>query len=319
MRDIAAPASHKSWLWKKILRVFWRVIAFLPDEPFVKLKYLSLSGRFPNLYNPRPFTEKLQVRKLHDRNPLFGTMVDKHGAKALIAERAGPQYVIDTYWAGRDPREVDWSTIPLPAVVKPTHGSGTGVFLHDRAGIDAFLDSNIASRWLSDTHHQINREWAYSQVDPQIIVERMLVDSSDAPDDYRFFVFSGKIALIELRLRRNGIVYESYFTASWTRIPVATGYYPEYPGEVPRPAKLDEMFCVARKLAGDIDFMRVDLYCPGDKVFVGELTLYPGGGFAGASPDEFEKTLGDLLQLDCAPPTVRSLDVPSMVGVLAAE
>lgn len=318
MREIAVPANQKSWLHKKLLRLFWRAIAFLPDRPFLQLKYFSLSGRFPDLRNPKLFTEKLQVRKLQDRNPLHGTMVDKHGAKGLIAERAGSEHVVETYWVGHDLDDVDWSTIPLPAVVKPTHGSGTGVFLRTPEDIDSLLESNPVPHWINGNHHRINREWAYSQVVPQVIIERMLVNEADAPDDYRFLVFSGKIALIELRLRRQGVVYEAYFTASWTRIPVHTGYYPEYPGDVPRPTQLDEMIDVARKVAGDSDFMRVDLYCAEGKVYVGELTLYPGGGFAGACPDEFEKTLGDVWSVS-SPPLTETATGRIWEGMVPAE
>jgi hypothetical protein len=83
---------------------------------------------------------------------------------------------------------------------------------------------------------------------------------------------------------------------------LSSNYYPSYPHEPSRPAQLDEMLEVARRVAGDIDFVRVDLYLEGGKVYVGELTLYPGGGFHGSVPDQIDESLGNLWTLKTWPP-----------------
>jgi hypothetical protein len=302
LHEIALSSHRERRLRKKLMHSFWRVIAILPDEPYVRWKYFSMSGRFPDLRNPKRFTEKVQVRKLYSRHPLYPVLVDKYAAKAFIAERAGSEYVIETYWVGRNLEEIEWDQIPLPAVVKPTHGSGAGVFLHDRSDIDKLLRNNPAPHWMAQRHDRINREWAYGQLVPQVIIERMLGENGSAPDDYRFFVLSGKVALIELRLRRDGIGYECYYTSDWKRMALSSNYYPSYPHEPSRPAQLDEMLEVARRVAGDIDFVRVDLYLEGGKVYVGELTLYPGGGFHGSVPDQIDESLGNLWTLKTWPP-----------------
>lgn len=294
MPDITLSARHDSGLKLKLQHLFWRLIAFLPDRPYLRWKYYSMAGRFPDLDDPKLFSEKVQARKLYDRKPIYARMVDKHAAKALIAERAGPQYVVPTYWVGRDLNDVDWSTIPLPAVVKPTHASGCGVFLRGRGDIDALLARNPGPEWLALKHHRINREWAYGEFEPLIIIEKMLVEGDDAPDDYRFFVFSGEVSHIELRLRRDGVGYESWFSQQWQPLEYQGFYYEPYPGVLPRSEKFEEMLEVVRKMAGDSDFMRVDLYVVDGQIYVGELTLYPGGGFQGCVPDQFDEALGRM-------------------------
>jgi len=296
MPGISLSSDHQSWFQTKLLHLFWRVIGILPDRPYVRLKYLSLAGRLPNLDAPRLFSEKVQLRKLYDRNPLYPQMVDKHGAKALIAERAGPQYVVPTYWAGTDLSTIDWTTIPLPAVAKPTHASGFGAFLHNQSDIDALVAANPASRWLAVRYHRFNREWAYGQFKPLVIIEEMLIENGDAPDDFRFFVFDGRISHIEIRLRRNGKGYECNYTEDWQRMEFDTGYYESYHEPFPRPEQLPEMIEVVKKIAADSDFMRVDLYVRGQDIFVGELTLYPGGGFQGCVADEYDEMLGGMWQ-----------------------
>lgn len=294
MPDISLSARHESLLKQKLQHLFWRLIAVLPDRPYLRWKYYSMAGRFPDLERPRLFSEKVQARKLYDRRPIYAQMVDKHAAKALIAERAGAQYVVPTYWVGRDLKTIDWPAIPLPAVVKPTHASGCGAFLRERRDIDELLAADPGPEWLRLKHHRINREWAYGEFEPLIIIEEMLVDNGEAPDDYRFFVFSGRISHIEMRLRRDGIGYESNFTPDWQPMKYESFYYEPYPGALPRPDNLDEMLDVVRKIAGDSDFMRVDLYRCGGRIYVGELTLYPGGGFKGCVPDQFDEMLGAM-------------------------
>ena len=105
MPDISLSARHESLLKQKLQHLFWRLIAVLPDRPYLRWKYYSMAGRFPDLERPRLFSEKVQARKLYDRRPIYAQMVDKHGAKALIAERAGAQYVIPTYWVGFSPSQ----------------------------------------------------------------------------------------------------------------------------------------------------------------------------------------------------------------------
>ncbi|MDN3721703.1 ATP-grasp fold amidoligase family protein [Roseibium salinum] len=51
----------------------------------------------------------------------------------------GPKHVIPTYWVGTDLTTVDWATVPLPAVVKPTHASGAGYFLNSQEDIEVLM------------------------------------------------------------------------------------------------------------------------------------------------------------------------------------
>jgi hypothetical protein len=43
--------------------------------------------------------------------------------------------------------------------------------------------------------------------------------------------------------------------------------------------------------------MRVDFYEIDGQLYIGELTLYPGGGFAPFYPDEWDREIGAWLKL----------------------
>ena len=307
MRSIVLSDGSSIGLKQRLMHIFWRLIQVFPDRVYVVLKYFSMSGTIPNLKKPRTFTEKVQVRKLYDRNRSFPVMVDKHAVKELISARVGDEHIIETQWVGRDISAVDWERIKLPVVVKPTHGSGQGVFLEKPEDIDAFLASGACETWLKTRHHRINREWAYGQFEPELIIETMLRSENDAPDDFRFFVFSGKVRLIEARLRRNGVAYEAYYAPSGERLDLKSGYFPPAPASVSLPPELSRMTSIAQAMAYDTDFMRVDLYACEDRILVGELTLYPGGGLPGCVPAAWDEKLGAMWELRAAPPRARPI------------
>ncbi len=52
------------------------------------------------------------------------------------------------------------------------------------------------------------------------------------------------------------------------------------------------MLDLAALLGQDLDFVRVDLYDLGDRVLVGELTPYPGGGNSAYYPAGIDAWLG---------------------------
>jgi hypothetical protein len=294
---------HKG-LGERALNLAWKILSPLPDRPYCTLKYFTIRGKFPNLKTPQTFTDKMQVRKLYDRNPLFPRFVDKADAKALIAQRVGDRYAIPTQWVGTDLLAVDWSKIVLPAVVKPTHASGVGRFLYSQADIDRLIKENPSAEWLAIRHASYNREWAYSQLEPRIIIETMLLAEGRVPWDYRLFTFGGKVSHIEIDIRKDGQGYSCNYTTDWKKLPFYDpDYLGFYPGEVERPARLDEMIHIAETIAHDIDFVRVDLYASRDWVYVGELTFYPGGGFEAFEPEEYDLVLGQKWTLGFDLPT----------------
>jgi hypothetical protein len=292
------PGYLQKGLRERAHNLLWRIMAPLPDKLYCALKYRAIRGKFPNLTSPQTFTEKLQARKLYDRNPLFPRFVDKADAKVLVEERVGSPYVIPTLWVGTDLADVDWSRISLPAVVKPTHASGVGRFLYGQADVNRLLENNPSVEWLAIKHASYNRERAYSQIVPRILIESMLLVDGRVPWDYRLFTFNGKVSHIEIDIRENGRGYSCNYTPDWQKLPFYDrDYLGLYPGDVARPARLEEMIHVAETVARDIDFVRVDLYASAEWVRVGELTFYPGGGFEAIEPEEHDLLLGQKWQL----------------------
>lgn len=292
-RYLLSAPNKASSLKELVRRAFWKLISPLPDKPYISLKYWSIFGRLPNLRRPRLFTERLQLRKLQDRDFRLGMLVDKQEAKRFVSMAAGAEYTIPTFWVGTELAGVDWSQIPFPVIVKPTHASGLGKILHGREDVEQLVKTNPGPAWLKTRHHRFNREWAYSQVTPRLLIEELLLDGGDLPTTYRFYVFRGRIALIDLDFIRDGVAYTSVRDADWTHVPLLDKMCDSIDvTDLPRPARLEEMKTVATRLGADFDFVRVDLYAADDWVKFSELTFYPSGGFEVFDPADYDAYLG---------------------------
>ena len=64
-------------------------LRFLPDEMYIQLNYFAHFKKFANLKNPITYNEKLNWLKLHDRNPLYTSLVDKCEVKEYVKKVIG--------------------------------------------------------------------------------------------------------------------------------------------------------------------------------------------------------------------------------------
>ena len=79
---------------QKINYFFMKLI---PKELYIKLRVFLLQGYIPNLKNPKTYTEKLQWRKLKDKNKLFSLCADKYAVREYVKNKVGEKYLIPIY------------------------------------------------------------------------------------------------------------------------------------------------------------------------------------------------------------------------------
>ncbi|MET0699085.1 MAG: ATP-grasp fold amidoligase family protein, partial [Mycobacterium sp.] len=151
----------------------------------------------------------------------------------------------------------------------------------------------IAQGWVAQLYGQgPNREWVYGQMPRQVIIEEMLAGADGAvPDDYKFFVFGGRCAYVEVDAGRFGVRTQDFFRPDWQHVPLSGGL-PWATPEPAQPAHLSEMIVLAERLGADTDFVRVDLYDVDGRVVFGELTSFPAGGDSPFDPESFNEEFG---------------------------
>lgn len=68
-------------------------------------------------------------------------------------------------------------------------------------------------------------------------------------------------------------------------------------GNAPKPKHLKQMIEIATKLSKGFPYIRIDFFDTEEKLWLAEMTLYPGGGLSPYEPKSFNKTLGDMFIL----------------------
>ena len=268
------------------------------DETFIRLKW-KLRMDYPlNLDNPQTFNEKLQWLKLHDRKPIYTTMVDKYEAKKYVADIIGEEYIIPTLAVYDRVEDIDFDKLPNQFVLKCTHDSGGLVICRDKSQLDKTAAIKKLQKCLKRTYFWQNREWPYKNVKPRIIAEQYMEDESGWQlKDYKIFCFNGEPKFIEVDYDRYVGHKLNVYDLNWNFI----DFYMTSPNDkdvkIARPEKLETMLEFARKLSREIPLIRVDFYSIKNKVYFGELTLSPGSGMIDFHPKKYDQILGEMLKL----------------------
>lgn len=261
-------------------------------------RYRRVHGRPPRLFAPRRFSEKMQWRKLFDRDPLFAVMCDKLACRDLIAERLGADCLPPLLWSGDDAAAVPLESLDAPYVVKCAHGSGMNHFVDDPRTVDAAAVRARIRGWQAMNYGVRADEPGYAELRPRIVVEAMLAEADGAPPvEYKFFLFDGRVELIMVRVNDDHDRHRNAFTrADWS--PVALRFDAPAAEPFARPAQWDRMLAIARSLGEGIDHVRVDLLVSRGRVYVGELTPYSFSGMVRSDPDSFDTELGSAWRIE---------------------
>lgn len=280
---------------------------FLSDKTYVKLYYKFSMGKKLNLKNPKTFTEKLQWLKVYDHNPLYTTLVDKYAVKPWVAAKIGEQYIIPTLGVWNSFDEIDFDTLPNQFVLKTTHGGGSAgvVICKNKESFDKESAKTKLEKSLNISGYEKHREWPYKNVPRRIIAEKYINPAPNVKDlpDYKWYCFKGEPRYCQVIQDRTTNKSIDFFDTNWEHqefvglLPVSGSSINSAKITPMRPRDLEEQVRIARELAKDFPFSRIDLYSVGDKTYFGEITFYPASGLGVFEPEEYDAILGKMIKL----------------------
>lgn len=287
---------------KKLLLKIIRIDIFkiIPDKLFIKIYYWLIFNKKINLQNPRTFSEKLNWIKLYDRNPQYTIMADKYLVKEYISKKIKEGYTFKTLGIYDNFEQINIDKLPKKFVMKTTHDSGGVIVCTNKSTFDftkaqIYIKKHLKTNWFNKL-----REWPYKNINPKIMIEEYMGENLT---DYRIYCFNGKPLFIYQYLNENDGVtkpepkYCNVYNTKWEKQDFRNFYLPD-DIVYDKPKELDNMLEISKKLCGSTKFLRVDFYIINNKVYVGELTFFPGGGFSKFYPEKADLELGNLIDLE---------------------
>jgi hypothetical protein len=257
----------------------------LPDAWAMRINHWLYFRRWPDYEHPRTLQEHIQAYLLRSRDPALVMLADKVAVRPYIDRVAGPGHTVPLLGVWRRAEDVPLDTLPYPLVLKPSHLSGRTLILR-QPPCDAAALRRCLRGWLRRDHSRVNREWFYALVPPGIVAEPLLQDDDGGvPPDVKAYVIGGKVRYFQVECGRFDHHTRNLYSPAWELLP-ARSPMPRHAPQ-PRPRALTRLIALAEALAEPFEFLRVDFYVLGDRIFVGELTNSPGAGFGRFYPEKF--------------------------------
>jgi hypothetical protein len=289
-KSVGALTARSPKLLSKVRRA-------LPDAWYCRANYLLRTRRILHLNNPRAYSEKIQWLKLYGQLEQYAPYVDKYDVRKYIEDTIGPEYLVPLIGVWSEFDDIPFDEMPEQFVLKATHGQGYNFVCRDKSALDLPSLRETATSWTSQNFYRAEREPQYRYLRPRLIAEVYLEDESGSLRDYKFPCFDGEPYMVQVIGDRRTGMTENLYDRAWNLLPVLEKGYPNARGAIARPTLLDDMLNIAAKLSAGFPFVRVDLYCTGERIYFGELTFTPASGKIVYEPSAFDLELGRMLDL----------------------
>lgn len=274
------------------------VLSLLPDTLFhnavgyIMHKRHHATYHWMDIKHPKTFSEKLNYLKTHPVVANETDLADKYEVRDFVKQTIGEQYLVPILGVWSNADEVDFSRLPEQFVLKLTKGSGYNLICSQKSELNICETKKMLRDWLKINCYYFSCEPHYKGKS-KLIAEQMLEYNIT---DYKFFCFNGIPKYVELYADRFGNHKKVFYDMNWHRAGFTTAN-DVTDAEIEKPAAFAEMKEVATKLCEGMKFVRVDLYVHNAKVYFGEMTFHPAGGYTPITPREWEYKLGDMIDL----------------------
>ena len=257
-----------------------------------------------DLNHPQTLDEKIQWMKLHyyRDNELVQQCADKFRVREYVTSCGLPFILNDLIAVYDNPSQIEWDTLPGRFVLKWNFGAGGNYICTDKTSADRVAVERELDRFGSLRFHKITGEPQY-RGKKRLLCEKY-IETADGgqPDDYKVYCFGGKALYVLCCHGRVGEMRPSFFffDRNWELqrfnrqgMEAPEGF------TIPKPEGIEVLFQYAEILSKPFPFVRADFYLERGKVYFGELTFTPSGGFDTGRLPETDRYFGRLLKLPC--------------------
>lgn len=283
-------------LWCRLMKNY----KFLPQKIYIKFFYEYYSGKRLDYNNPIEFNQKISWLKVFYHPKILNQLVDKYAVREYVKEKIGVKYLNECYAVYDCPSDINFEELPNSFVIKGVHGSGFNLLVQDKSTLNVDEALSKLVEWSKKNYYyQQGLEWAYKDVKPRFIAEKYLTEfEKGSITDYKFYCFNGEPKFVEVHLDRVEAHKSAFYDLEFNKLPFRDGPIDKWiVNDVIKPSNFEEMQELASKLADRLPFVRVDLYSIKNEIIFGEMTFYPADARDDFYPSEYNKIIGNYLEL----------------------
>ena len=259
-----------------------------------------------NLKNPTTLADKVCWIELHAQSPLAPACTDKFEVRKYVSEKGYGHTLVPLAWEGvwNCVDEIDFDSLPESFVIKATHGCKMNYFVPDKSKLDVNECKKRLNHWLNTTYGLYSMEPHYENIPHRLYAECYLGDMSGLID-YKFFCLNGVPRYVVAYSNRKADenkhmqVTLDLYDMDWNVLPGLKQFNNEVPGSgtIPKPKLFEKMKEMARGLAQDLKFVRIDLYELNEQIYFGEMTFSPACCVFPCFSEKLIKDMGEDLKL----------------------
>ncbi len=290
----------------KKYREWWRLRMNRKNPKKVISDVFLKMGRTMDWENPTTLDEKIQWLKFNSDTDVWARLSDKYKVREYVQECGLGELLIPLIGKWNRVYDIDWESLPNSFIMKTNHGSGDSMICTNKKEID-ISDWKYHFILASNKTYGLNNcEMHYSKIKPCIIAEELLdvnkqSISTSSLIDYKVWCVNSELKYIWTCFDRvSDSVQVMMYDTQWNAVPqkcVETSHYRMSTKIAPPPHSLHQMIAAAHILAKGFPIVRVDFYEVDKKLYFGEMTFTSAGGFNDFYSDEFQKEIGEQINL----------------------
>lgn len=253
-----------------------------------------------NLESPQTFNEKISWLKLNWFNENAKICSDKYAVREYIKKLGYEDLLVPLYAVWDSPKKIDISVLPNEFILKTNNGCGGHYICKDKTSFDKKEAIKILNKNFKKNYAPTSLEWTYEDIKPVVICEKLLDEDCHTPLDYKIYCNNGTAKFLYVCKRHNCIADAKleldYYDIKFKKLECKQ-VYPNISCELKKPKNYDRMIELAGKLSKEFPCVRVDFYNINGQIYFGEYTFFPSGGALPFTPNEYDKILGDMIEL----------------------
>lgn len=282
----------ESFLYQLIAAYAHKFMTWVNPRKEMERVYIATLGEKPNLDNPRNLYEKIYWLLLNSDTSLWTKCADKYRIREYVRSKGLEEYMPKLLGKWDKAEDIDFNKLPNQFVMKTNNGCETVAIIRDKKSADEESIRKMFRKWLKIPYGYSGAQLHYTRIKPCIIAEELLKQSEEqeriSPKsliDYKVWCIEGNVECVWVAYNRDkSHVDQDLYDKDWNQIRehlVDTHHYSINKGvpSIPKPACLDEMFEIARKLSEPFHELRLDFYVINNRPVIGEMTFTAGYGF----------------------------------------